>query len=81
MILVASKMDAANPEKLAKLRRFAKRKKLPFYEISSVTGAGLEELKWAMANEEVRRGEQPELPQQPNRAESRAVTKTRGQSS
>jgi GTP-binding protein len=67
MILVASKADAANPEKLARLRRFAKRKKLPFYEISSITGAGLEELKWAMANkvEEVRRaGQQPELPQQ-----------------
>ena len=50
MILVASKMDAANPEKLAKLRRFAKRKRLPLYEISAVTGAGLNELKWAMAN-------------------------------
>ena len=49
MILVASKMDAANPEKLAKLRRFAKRKRLPLYEISAVTGAGLNELKWAMA--------------------------------
>jgi len=49
MILVASKMDSANPEKLAKLRRFAKRRKLPLYEISAVTGAGLNELKWAMA--------------------------------
>jgi GTP-binding protein len=96
MILVASKTDAANPEKLAKLRRFAKRKKLPLYEISSVTGAGLEELKWAMAKkvEEVRRsGEQPEPPQQaqkrrspgdrekPPQRKRRAVTKTRGQSS
>jgi len=49
MILVASKMDSANPEKLAKLRRFAKRRKLPLYEISAVTGAGLNELEWAMA--------------------------------
>jgi GTP-binding protein len=96
MILVASKADAANPEKLARLRRFAKRKKLSFYEISSITGAGLEELKWAMANkvEEVRRAwQQPELPQQaqtrrspgdpekPPRRRRRTVTKTRGQSS
>ncbi len=58
MILVASKMDSANPEKLAKLRRFAKRRKLPLYEISAVTGAGLNELKWAMANKlaDARRG-------------------------
>ncbi len=57
MIVVASKVDTANPEKLAKLRRFARRKKLPFYEISSITGAGLEKLKWAMANklEDLRR--------------------------
>jgi GTP-binding protein len=57
MILVASKADSANAEKLAKLRRFAKRKKLPLYVISAVTGAGLQELKWAMANkvEEARR--------------------------
>jgi GTP-binding protein len=48
-IVVASKVDAANPEKLTKLKRFAKRKKLPFYAISAVTGEGIEDLKWALA--------------------------------
>ncbi len=48
-IVVASKMDIANKEKLAKLKRYCKRKKLELYPISAVTGAGIEELKWAMA--------------------------------
>ena len=48
MIVVASKIDAANPEKLKKLKAMAKRKKLPFYEISAVTGAGIEKLKYAI---------------------------------
>ncbi len=49
-IVVATKIDVANPDKLAKLKRFAKRKKLDFYAISAVTGEGVEELKWAMAD-------------------------------
>jgi GTP-binding protein len=49
-IVVATKMDAVNPQKLAKLKRYSKRKKLPFYAISAVTGDGIEELKWAMAD-------------------------------
>jgi GTP-binding protein len=49
-ILVASKIDSANPEKLKKLTAFAKRKKLPFFQISSVTGEGLEKLKFALAD-------------------------------
>ena len=48
MIVVASKIDVANPEKLKKLKAMAKRKKLPFYEISAVTGAGIEALKYAI---------------------------------
>jgi GTPase len=48
MIVVASKVDVANPEKLKKLKAMAKRKKLPFYEISAVTGAGIEKLKYAI---------------------------------
>jgi GTP-binding protein len=57
MIVVASKIDAANSGKLAKLQRFVKRKKLPFYEVSAVTGSGIEALKWAMAHRlaEIRR--------------------------
>jgi GTP-binding protein len=49
-ILVATKADAANPAKLKKLTTFAKRKKLPLYLISAVTGEGIEKLKYAMAD-------------------------------
>ena len=48
-LLVAAKVDVANPEKLRKLRAMAKRKKLAFYEISAVTGVGIEPLKYAIA--------------------------------
>jgi GTPase len=50
-LMVASKMDVANPEKLKKLKQWATRKKLKLYPISAVTGEGLEELKFAMAKE------------------------------
>jgi GTP-binding protein len=49
-ILVAAKVDVANPDKLKKLTTFAKRKKLPLYGISSVTGEGVETLKYALAD-------------------------------
>ena len=48
-ILVASKIDTANPDKLKKLQTMAKRKKLPLYAISAVTGAGIDALKYAVA--------------------------------
>src|ERR1700729_411688 len=48
-ILVAAKADVANPEKLKKLRAMAKRRKLPFFIISAVTGEGVEALKYAIA--------------------------------
>jgi ribosome biogenesis GTPase A len=48
-ILVAAKVDVANPEKLKKLTAMAKRRKLPFYKISAVTGEGVEALKYAIA--------------------------------
>lgn len=48
-LLVAAKIDAANPDKLKKLRAMAKRRKLAFHEISAVTGAGIEPLKFAIA--------------------------------
>jgi GTP-binding protein len=48
MMVVASKADVANPEKLKKLKTMAKRRKLPFYEISAVTGLGIEKLKYAI---------------------------------
>src|SRR5450755_2888109 len=51
MIMVASKMDAVNKDKLAALKKYCKKKKLKLYEISAVTGKGIEELKYAMAAE------------------------------
>jgi len=50
MIVVASKMDAAqDPGRVDALRRMAEARGLPFYEISSATGLGIEKLKFAMA--------------------------------
>ena len=42
-------MDIVNKDKLAKLKRYCKRKKLELFPISAVTGEGIDELKWAMA--------------------------------
>ena len=49
MLMVASKIDAVNKEKLAKLKQYCKKKKLELFPISAVTGEGIEKLKWAMA--------------------------------
>ena len=50
MIVVATKMDAAqDPERVARLRDLAKQRGLAFFEISSVTGQGIDNLKRAMA--------------------------------
>src|ERR1700678_1516949 len=48
-VLVAAKADAANPAKLKKLAAFAKRRKLPFFVISAVTGEVIEPLRHAIA--------------------------------
>jgi GTP-binding protein len=50
-IMVASKIDAANPDKLKKLKQWCTRRKLKFYPVSAVTGEGIEKLKFAMAAE------------------------------
>ncbi len=57
MIVAASKMDAANPAKVERLRRHARKLGLEFHAISAVTGTGIPELTWAMARsvEEFRR--------------------------
>ena len=57
MIMVASKIDVANKDKLAQLKRFCKKQNLELFPISAVTGKGIEPLKYAMAAkvEEVRR--------------------------
>jgi GTP-binding protein len=49
MIVVATKIDSANPAKLKKLAAHAKRRKLEFHAISAVTGQGIDELKWSLA--------------------------------
>src|SRR5947209_5514338 len=51
MLMVASKIDVVNKDKLAALKKYAKKKKLKLYEISAVTGKGIEELKYAIAEE------------------------------
>jgi GTP-binding protein len=58
MIMVASKVDAANKDKLARLRSYCRRHKLELFPISAVTGKGIEELKFAMAAkvEEIKAG-------------------------
>ena len=47
-LMVATKIDVANPEKLKKLKLWCTRKKLKLYPISAVTGEGIEKLKYAM---------------------------------
>jgi GTP-binding protein len=50
MIVVATKLDVAQDSKrVDSLRRMAKRRQLPFYTISAVTGQGIPELIRAMA--------------------------------
>jgi GTP-binding protein len=50
MILVATKMDAAqDPARVESLRKVAEERGLAFFKISSVTGEGLDELRYAMA--------------------------------
>ena len=56
MIMLASKIDIANKEKLAKLKKYCKKKNLELFAISAVTGKGIEDLKYAIAKkvEEIR---------------------------
>lgn len=44
MLLVASKMDVADPEKVEKVKALAARENRPFFPISAVTGEGLQPL-------------------------------------
>jgi GTPase len=50
MFVIASKIDVAqDPEKIEALRKLAKERDMPFFAISSATGQGIPELKYAMA--------------------------------
>lgn len=50
MVLVATKIDAAqDTDRIESLRRLASERNLDFFEISSVTGAGIDALKFALA--------------------------------
>jgi 50S ribosomal subunit-associated GTPase HflX len=53
---VASKIDIVNKDKLAKLKRYCKNEGLELFPISAVTGKGIDDLMYAMAEkiEEVR---------------------------
>jgi GTPase len=62
MIMIASKIDVANKDKVAALKKYCKKHKLKLYEISAVTGQGIDELKYAMAGEVNALREQSENP-------------------
>ena len=77
MVLVAAKMDVANPEKLAKVRKHAKKLKLDLYEISAVTGQGIAELKYALGRRvaRLRAGQADDEHRAPKKAASRRKAK------
>jgi GTP-binding protein len=50
MLMVASKIDVANKEKVTKLKSHCKKHKLKLYEISAVTGKGIKELIHGLAD-------------------------------
>src|SRR3989440_2317485 len=62
IIMAASKLDVANKDKLAKLKRYCKKHGLELFPISAVTGKGIDELKYAIAEklEEVRASLEPD---------------------
>ncbi len=49
VIMVASKIDVANKEKLTKLKRYCKKNDLELFPVSAVTGKGIDDLKYAIA--------------------------------
>jgi GTPase len=76
-VLVAAKMDVVNPDKLAKLRKHAKKLKLDLYEVSAVTGFGIPQLKYALGKrvKEIRAG--ASLQEQPVRKKATSSRKAK----
>ena len=62
MLVAATKIDVANKDKLAQLKRHARKLKLALFPISAVTGEGVEKLQYAVGAqvEKLRRREQKE---------------------
>ncbi|HYL91601.1 MAG TPA: GTPase, partial [Alphaproteobacteria bacterium] len=58
MVVVASKMDVANPKKLEQLQKHCKKLKLRLFELSAVTGKGIQEFKYGLGKRvaEIRAG-------------------------
>ena len=69
-IMVASKIDVANPDKLKHLKQWCTRKKLKLYPISAVTGRGIDKLKFALADavDRMRKQSAPENLEEAQRA-------------
>jgi GTP-binding protein len=49
-VLVATKIDIADEEKLLKLEQFAREEGIEFYKISALTGRGLKEFLYGIFN-------------------------------
>jgi len=49
-VIVASKIDIADPEKLIRIQEFAISKGIPFYKLSAVTGEGVKEFVYGIFN-------------------------------
>ena len=64
MIVAASKIDVANKDRLAKVKRYCKKNQLDLYPISAVTGKGIDELKYAMAKKVEEARPRPPIPEE-----------------
>ena len=51
MLVAATKLDVANKDKLAQLKRHCKKRKLALFPISAVSGEGIDKLKYAVGEQ------------------------------